>query len=99
MQVTYNDMPKAMEMMLAKMEKMEKALQILMNGSNTSGQEYPIDDVQAAKVLGGVCVTTVRRKAASGDIPGYKKGGKYYFFESELINHIKKAPVSAGAKS
>ncbi|MCM5528980.1 helix-turn-helix domain-containing protein [Parasegetibacter sp. NRK P23] len=91
--LTFEEIPAELMRQRKLIQEIHSMLQILLNGSNTSGQEYPISDKQAAKVLGGLAVATVRRMVADGRIPGYKKGGKYYFYESELNESIKNQAI------
>jgi len=49
-----------------------------------------IHTVESVAALLGLVETTVRNKINAGEIPAYKFGGRWYIFESELFQAIKK---------
>lgn len=50
-------------------------------------QEIPVQIDEAAKIL-GLAKITIYIKTKSGEIPAYKKGGKLFFYTSELLHWI-----------
>ncbi|SDD76896.1 helix-turn-helix domain-containing protein [Niabella drilacis] len=52
---------------------------------DTSQQESPINIQRAAEIL-GLAKQTIYQKT---EIPRYKKGGKLFFFESELLAWVR----------
>ncbi|MGN7785204.1 helix-turn-helix domain-containing protein [Niabella sp. 22666] len=50
--------------------------------------EKPFSLPEAADYL-GVANITMYKNAKEGIVPGYKKGGKWFFFPSELLAWIK----------
>ncbi|MCP2041719.1 hypothetical protein L1281_002330 [Neisseria sp. HSC-16F19] len=57
-------------------------------------------NLQAAAAFLHIHTETLRYKAKTGEVPGYKKMGRWYFFEDELVAFIKSSdnlPAQNGA--
>lgn len=84
--ITFDDLPEAISLLLAKVEKIEAVL--CGNPLETKIEEKPMGVKEAAAFL-ALSVPTIYSKVCRGDLQAYKCGRKLYFDKTMLIKHIK----------
>ena len=74
---------------LADMESVKNELKELIEKTEPkrTGAELPIDIKRAGELL-NLAEQTIYGKTSKGTIPHIKKGGKIYFYESQLLHWL-----------
>ena len=90
--ITFDNLPQAISLLLEKMEKLEQLL--CGRSAEKITDQKPMGVKEAAAFL-EISVPTVYSKVCRGKLPAYKPGRKLYFDEEMLIEHIKSAKKQA----
>lgn len=86
--ITFEQLPEAVSMILAKLEKIEQQLQVNDDTKTTFNPEQVLNVKQAAAFL-DLSVSTVYCMVSKGLIPYSKKAKRIYFFHNDLTEYIK----------
>lgn len=83
--LTFENLPEAVQLILDKLERLEKAL--LAPQSQKAETEGNID-ISAASIILGLAKATIYSKVCRGEIPAFKLGKKLLFKREELEAYI-----------
>lgn len=78
-----NDFQESINNMMADVKEIKENYKVTQN----DGIELPISIEEASKVT-NLAIATIYGKKHRGQIPFTKKGGKLYFYRSQLINWL-----------
>ena len=82
---TFENLPEAVQLILEKLERMEKLLTDKQPEKPDSVESL---DIQAASIFLGLAKATVYSKVCRGHIPAFKLGKKLLFNRSELEDYL-----------
>lgn len=84
---TLEQTPKMIQSLLKRFELFERKLDRFLIESNDQN-ENPLSIDDASEIL-DLSKPSLYIKARKGELPSHKKGGKLYFFKSELLAWVK----------
>ncbi|WP_259069245.1 helix-turn-helix domain-containing protein [Mucilaginibacter sp. X4EP1] len=87
-QLTFEQLPQAVEKILSIVLQMEK---ILQNGQQREEDPSDLLDVTQAAAFLNLSVSTIYTKVCRGEIPALKPGRRLYFDKKALVEWIKSA--------
>lgn len=98
MKPTFENLPVFLDELDRKVDALASTVERLQTGINEISRAiaekgiYPMDypiDIKAVSAITKLSVTTLYFYTRHGLIPCYKRGGKYYFYEHEIIEWFK----------
>lgn len=86
--LTLENVPKAVAHLLNEVGEMKRLLQQKTEAPNETDQWFDLDGLETY-LPEKLARATLYGKLSNGEIPGHKRGKKWYFLKSEIDNYLK----------
>ena len=93
--LSFNDLPAAIAEIKESVARQGKMLEKILRSNNLKRNEWPEQEelpisVEEVSAITGLSTKTIYLKAADRSIPSMKRGGRLYFYKSEVLAWLKK---------